>query len=398
MIDVGNMRRTLERDNYLELFIKSIKDFMSIPRGEVGDLFEVADKEKLENIRLTIGSELLKKMNISHSEYEPNKRRSHKLIATDIHDLARLMEFDYVPVQDFNKLFSKTRSQLEDSDAKEQFEKLLEPLRKEIDVLKRRCKNLENENSNIKNKYEELNAKVTDYKSNKNGAAVSGNYANVFKLASTPLKKRTSTAAEDPNDDVFSIASSKKFRSHNNKANTPRVSISSEMPKSLRANTLTSNKTTAKKLNKQKPRKQEGFRGQNQKKSEIAPKKYIHLFVGRVKSKCENEEVRRSINEFLTIEEFKQLATKSTRYKCFYLKVPFEQKAIAYDPTLWPNNVLVSRYYFPKKSRNDEKQIAQQDQTENASEANTEAEASEEMESEVLEVQNGDTTVVRVSN
>jgi len=100
---------------------------------------------------------------------------------------------------------------------------------------------------------------------------------------------------------------------------------------------------------KQKARKQNSFRGKNQDQCEIAPKKFIHLFVGKVKLDCKDEEVRESIKEFLNIEEFKRIESKSSRYKCFYLKVPFIMKEEAYNPMNWPNNVHVARYYFPRK-------------------------------------------------
>jgi predicted Zn-ribbon and HTH transcriptional regulator len=359
MFDQKKLQSIFNGDRYLESFLASLKDFMSLRRMEFGDLVCLTDKEKLENIRQKFGNEVQMKLGLEG--YMLINRRAPKQIATDIYDLVSFVNSSQPT--DIQKLFTKTSVEnLEISKQNNLFESLIGPLKIEIDSLKRKCSQLETENIDMKRKYEELNAKVASYDSQRTVISANSNYANVFKSLSTPLGKRPSIATEDSNDDVFSVASSKKFRPLYSKAVTLKSSNSAQTVKSVKKATKDTNvqngsrqiskinqRVEKKLITKPKARKQNGFRGQNEDKDDIAPKKYIHLFVGRVKSVCKRDEVYNCIKDFLTIEELKELESKSSRYKCFYLKVPFDQKELAYDPKNWPNNVLVARYHFPRK-------------------------------------------------
>ena len=75
-------------------------------------------------------------------------------------------------------------------------------MRAQIDSLKSKCSNLEKANIDIKEKYEELSAKVNNSNGKKIDSSTSTKYSNLFKSLSTPREKRPSTAAEDSNNEV----------------------------------------------------------------------------------------------------------------------------------------------------------------------------------------------------
>ena len=228
MFDQKKLQSIFDGDRYLESFLASLKDFMSLPRMEFAEQLCLNDKEKLENIRQKFGNDVQKKLRLEG--YVLINRQARKQIATDIYDLVSFMNSSQ-PADIQNK-FTKTSvdmlemSKQNNNDAVNLFERLLEPLKIEIESLKRTCRQLETENSDMKRKYEQLSAKVASDDSKRTDSLANSNYENLFESLSTSLRKRPSIAAEDSNDDVFSVVSSKRSRPLNTNAITLKSSDS----------------------------------------------------------------------------------------------------------------------------------------------------------------------------
>lgn len=356
MDDVNRLEAIFTGDNYVESFMAVAKDFMQLTRQDFTELLSDVDTKKLDNIRLKIGNDFINKHSIQGCK--PSKKVNNRTIAMDMYDLIVLTNKQIPSQSEIQRLFVKSETQPDQGPEGNPLEtaRILKELKKDIELLKLRCSQLETENQNIKTKYAELSNKVLNGRADTNTTSKTLSYAtNVFKQLSTPTSKRPSTTG-DSTDEVFYSTKVKKSKLQGSQAHTPRSSVSIREPKT--PNTVFkkpkaqagARKAASKVASKPKLRKQNGFRGQNVNSAEIAPKKFIHLFVGRIKIDCKNEEVEKSIGGCLTIVDLKPLASKSPRYKCFYLKAPFEEKDKAYNPGNWPNNVLVARYHFPRNN------------------------------------------------
>jgi hypothetical protein len=79
----------------------------------------------------------------------------------------------------------------------------------------------------------------------------------------------------------------------------------------------------------------------------------FQVYMGRVSNTVETNNIIKLLHDLqLKISDFRELANKHQKFKSFAFSIPSYQKSIIYNPTNWPEGIIVNKYTIPRSEPN----------------------------------------------